>query len=311
MLCYSQLIPDEIQRIEHLKIAAEDFKDSIQAHKEVNSLTSREEFYVFVCAVYKLGITYQARATQDSIQQAHCIDEMSRLLYEHYCSFTGTILLDKEITDLITYCLSYLQLNQFCGDELPNTKMLVQKFEHKGKTGVTGEEDIKKPHSLLLESSDPLGVQRPFIADHEAVLKVRLAGHTVSDKLKDTWEQKTDSHDITSVVLDIIHMHSDKGSSKVSAQTVDRNCDTKNSKSAVVIDTVDRSIVTQCLEQETVSFPSKRFLAPETATIQSQFQGLTLNSSPRRVQGNDYFCNSYFPSDEGDWQPRKLRNYFN
>lgn len=285
MLCYSQLIPDEIQRIEHLKIAAEDFKDSIQAHKEVNSLTSREEFYVFVCAVYKLGITYQVRATQDSIQQAHCIDEMSRLLYEHYCSFTGTILLDKEITDLITYCLSYLQLNQFCGDELPNTKMLVQKFEHKGKTGVTGEEDIKKPHSLLLESSDPLGVQRPFIADHEAVLKVRLAGHTVSDKLKDTWEQKTDSHDITSVVLDIIHMHSDKGSSKVSAQTVDRNCDTKNSKSAVVIDTVDRSIVTQCLEQETVSFPSKRFLAPETATIQSQFQGLTLNSSPRRVQG--------------------------
>ena len=62
MLRYSQLIGDELQKLECLHIAAEDFKESIQAHTDLQSLTSREEFFIFVCAVYKLAITYKEMA---------------------------------------------------------------------------------------------------------------------------------------------------------------------------------------------------------------------------------------------------------
>jgi len=56
--------------------------------------------------------------------------------------------------------------------------------------------------------------------------------------------------------------------------TVDRCCDTKDKTSYVTMETVDRSIVTQNLENETVPLPSERF------------QGLKLDSG-QRVQGNE------------------------
>lgn len=291
MLHYSQLIPDELQRQEHLHIATEDFKDSIQAHTDLQSLTSREEFFVFVCAVHKLGVTYQAMASQGSIQQAQLLDNISLALYEHYCSFTGAILLDKEITKVISYCLSILQLKPFCDEELSNTEWLIEargerRSSAKTTSDTKGEQITQVLGSSSLETSniDHPGVQasvnttnEEFVfASHEAVLKVRHEGHSVTDKLKETWERmasKSDTSDIVSRVIHSNQVNSGKNASGLGF-TVDRCCDTKDKRSYVTMETVDRSIVTQNLESETVHLPSERF------------QGLKLDSG-QRVQGNE------------------------
>ena len=114
MLRHALQTPSEPHRQKRLRIAAEDFMDSIQAHTDFQSLTSREEFYIFVCAVCKLGVTYEAMATRESIQQALLLHNKSEALYEHYCSFTGSIILDKGITKVISDCLSILQPKPFC-----------------------------------------------------------------------------------------------------------------------------------------------------------------------------------------------------
>ena len=287
MLFYSELIPDADKKRELLKIAANDFKDSIQAHKELKSLNSREEFYVFVCAVYKLGITYQCTGTHGSIKKAGDIKEMSRVLYEHYCLFTGTFLLDKKITNLISFCLSYLHLKQFYYEEdhharktLINTSGNLDNSDTKGKGGT------KTPYSSPLERSDLLGMQASEalgLADYENILKVHRGRYTVTDKLKEMW-QHTEWHDFAEV-LDRTLVPLDKNSTDVDALTVDRNSDTKNCVSGSVRGTVNRSIATQDLKQDTASLPNERFLTPEVATIQSQFPGLNVGSSPRRVQG--------------------------
>lgn len=290
MLHYSQLIPDELQRQEHLHIATEDFKDSIQAHTDLQSLTSREEFFVFVCAVHKLGVTYQAMASQGSIQQAQLLDNISLALYEHYCSFTGAILLDKEITKVISYCLSILQLKPFCdAEELSNTEWLIEAHDERRSSAKTtsdtkGEQITQVLGSSTWETSniDHPGVQasvdttnEEFVfASHEAVLKVRHEGHSVTDKLKETWERmasKSDTSDIVSAVIHSNQVNSGKNASGLGF-TVDRCCDTKDKRSYVTMETVDRSIVTQNLESETVHLPSERF------------QGLKLDSG-QRVQG--------------------------
>ena len=290
MLHYSQLIPDELQRQEHLHIATEDFKDSIQAHRDFQSLASREQFFIFVCAVYKLGVTYQAMGTQGSIKQVQRMYKISMALYEHYCSFTGTILLDKEITKVISYCRSILQLKPFCDEELSNTEGLLEAHgERKSSAVATSDTKGEQATQVLGSSSwempntDHPGVQASVdttnqefaFASHEAVLKVRHEGHSVTDKLKETWERmatKTDTSDIVSAVIHSNQVNSGNNASDLGF-TVDRCCDTKDKTSYVTMETVDRSIVTQNLENETVPLPSERF------------QGLKLDSG-QRVQGN-------------------------
>ena len=291
MLHYSQLIPDELQRQEHLHIATEDFKDSIQAHTDFQSLTSREEFFIFVCAVYKLGVTYQAMAKQGSIQQVQCINEISMALYEHYCSFTGTILLDKEITKVISYCLSILQLKPFYDEELSNSQGLIEAHGERRSSAVATSDTEGEQSTQVLGSSsremsntDHPGVQasvdttnEDFVfASHEAVLTVCHERHSVTEKLKETWERmasKSDTSNFVSAVIDSNQVNSGKNASDLGF-TVDRCCDTKDERSNVTMETVDRSIVTQNLENETVHLPSERF------------QALKLDSG-QRVQGNE------------------------
>ena len=327
MLHYSHLIPNEAQRQGHLRIAIEDFRNSIQAHKEVQSLTSREQFFVFACAVYKLSIAYQEMAAQDSIQQGKYIGKISMLLYEHYCSFTGVILLDEEITKLITHCLNILQLSQFCAEEPSNTEGLTEVLDVRRPSNslgvVSSGSDKDRPHSerlavlhdgsfLALEKLDVKttcsswemsiadcsvnGVQASVdnvngefaFANHEVVLRVRSEGQSVTDKLRETRERITS--DSTEVLSALINSSSISVSSNESQQekiisisglTVDRCCGT-----AVTMETVDRSVVTQNLEQETVPLPCDRFLPPKAATIQPQLHGFNLDST-QRVQGND------------------------
>lgn len=296
MLHYSQLIPDELQKKAHLHIAAEDFKDSIQAHEDLQSLTSREEFFVFVCAVYKLGVSYQAMATQGSLQQAQRIDRISMLLYEHYCSFTETILLDNEITKVITHCLNILHLSPFSDEDFSNTEGLIETQGNKGSSGTKDTQALSSFSSEISNADNPGkqasldGTKEELVfASHEDVLKVRNEGHSVTDKLKETWERvttKSNSSDIVSAVIHSSCVNSEKNSGDVGL-TVDRCCDTvKDSRSNVTMETVDRSFVTQSLEQETASLPAKRFLPLGSHTIQIQLQGLKLGSQ-QRVQGNE------------------------
>ena len=389
MLHYAQLIPDETQRQEHVRTAIEDFKDSIQAHKELQSLTSREEFYVFACAVYKLAIACQAMPTQHSIQQTQHIGKMSTLLYEHYCSFPGMILLDEEITKLITHCLNFLQLNSFCDERLPRTEGLVEDIGDRGQrgteelshtegwvediadrgqggteelshtegleealgdkgqgaveelsqadglveaigdrgqvaaeelshtpgsvedigdvglgavisSGTKGEVDAKVPNSFSWQipnlqcpafqaNIDTANKEFTF-ANHEAVMKVRHEEHSVTDKLKKTREHMTKESDCTDVffaVISNVSVYSGKNAND-SNLTVDRCCNTRDSGCSVTMETVDRSVVTQDLEQETTPLSYGRFVPPQSTTIETQLQGgLNLDSS-QRVQGNKF-----------------------
>ena len=327
MLHYSRLISNEAQRQEHLRIAIEDFKDSIQAHKEVKSLTSREQFFVFVCAVYKLSIAYQEMAEQGCIQQGKYIGKISMLLYEHYCSFTGVILLDEEITRLITHCLNILQLNQFCGEGPSSTEGLTEVVDDRRPSNslgvVSSGTDKDLPHterlavlhdgsSLVMEkldvkttcsswemsiadcpvngeqaSVDDVNEEFAFVINHEVVLRVRSEGQSVTDKLKETRERMTsDSTEVLSALItsSSLSVSSDESQREKnrsdSGLTVDRFCGT-----AVTMETVDRSVVTQNLEQETVPLLCDRFLPPKAATIQPQLHSFNLDSS-QRVQGS-------------------------
>lgn len=315
MLHYSQLIPDELQKKAHLHIAAEDFKDSIQAHADLQSLTSREEFFVFVCAVYKLGVSYQAMATQGSLQQAQRIEKISMLLYEHYCSFTETILLDNEITKVITHCLNILHLSPFSDEDFSNTEGLTGTQGDKGSSGTKDTQALSSFSSEISNADNP-GIQASLdgpkeelvFASHEDVLKVRNEGHSVTDKLKETWERvttKSNSSDIVSAVIHSSCVNSEKNSGDMGL-TVDRCCDTvKDSRSNVTMETVDRSFVTQSLEQETASLPAKRFLPPGSHTIQIQLQGLKLGSR-QRVQGAVVWR---YDSLSNEWRGEKTLAY--
>lgn len=323
MLRYSQLIPDVAQRQEHLRITIEDFKDSIEAHKDLQSLTSREEFFVFACAVYKLGLTHQEMSAPDSIHRAQHLGKIAMLLYEHYCSFTGMILLDDNIAKLIAHCLNFLQLSQFC-DEGTDGLTEISDDNRAGVASCDTKEELGDKgtgsSSLQMSSTDyPMSntdlpvsstdypvsntdypvnglqasvntVNEEFIfASHEAVLKVRSEGQSITEKLKETREQMTTEG--LSAVMGSIPVYSrelqpEKNAASNSGLTVDRCCETKDSRSNVTMETVDRSVVTQELEQETVPLPCDRFLPPEVATVQTQLQGLNLDSS-KRVQGND------------------------
>ena len=250
--------------------AEEDFKESIQAHKELKSLSSREEFNVFVRAVHKLGIIYRLTGR---IKKGSDLNAGSSLLLQHYCSFTGTIPLDKEITNLISSCLGVLQLKQFYDEEdhhvgktLINTGGNLDKSDTKGKGGT------KTPYSSPLETSDLLGMQPSNIfclADHENISKLHLGGYTASVRLKK--------------VPNRILVPLDNNSTDVDALTVYQNSDTRNCASGSVSSTVIRCNVTQDLKQDTASLPNERFLSPEAPTTQSQSYGR--KEGQRRVQG--------------------------
>lgn len=291
MLRYSQLILDKVQRQAHLNISIEDFKDSIQAHMDLQSLKSREEFFVFTCAVYKLGLAYQEMSTQDSIGRAQHLDRISKLLYEHYCSFPGVILLDQKITSLIAHCLEFLKLSHFIDGNVNQTEGLPFVREqvksscflmNSVKPNATSEGgETKKPWKIP-ETDCPVssvidGVNIDF-ASHEDVLKKRSMGRSVTDKLSETREHMT---------ADIVSAYSGKPQPEKNASengmTVDRECDTKDSNS-VVMETVDRSVITQDLEQGTVPLRFDGFLPSKVLDIQPQLQGLQLDSS-QRVQG--------------------------
>ena len=295
MLRYSQLIPDKVQRQAHLNISIEDFKDSIQAHMDLQSLKSREEFFVFTCAVYKLGLAYQEMSTQDSIGRTQHLDRISKLLYEHYCSFPGVILLDQKITSLIAHCLDFLKLSHFIDGNVNETEGLPFVREqvksscflmNSVKPNATSEGgETKKPWKIP-ETDCPVssvidGVnidnEEFSFASHEDVLKRRSMGRSVTDKLSETREHMT---------ADIMSAYSGKQPEKNASEngiTVDRECDTKDSKS-VVMETVDRSVITQDLEQGTVPLPFDGFLPSKVLDIQLQLQVLQLDSS-QRVQG--------------------------
>ena len=270
---YSEVIHDAAKKKEHLEIAEKDFKDSIQAHKELKSLSSREEFNVFVRAVHKLGITYRLTGR---IKEASDLNAASRLLFQHYCTCTGTIPLDKEITNVISFCLRVLHLKQFCDEEdyharkpLINTGGSLDKSNTKGKGGT------KTPYSSPLETSDLLGIQPSNVfclADHENISKLHLGGYTASVKLKK--------------VPNRIPVPSlDNNSTDMDALTVYQNSDTRNCVSGSVSGTVIRCNVTQDLKQDTASLPNERFLTPEAPTTQSQSYERKEGASPGRVQG--------------------------
>ena len=115
--------------------------------------------------------------------------------------------------------------------------------------------------------SDCLGISqlKPFC--DKAGLKEGHRVHSVTDKLKETWERmasKSDTSDIVSAVIHSSQVNSGKNASDLGF-TVDRCCDndvimeTVDRSRTVAMRTVDRSVVTQNLEKDAVHLPCVGF----------------------------------------------------
>lgn len=299
MLRYSQVIPYGAQRLEHLNSSIEDFKDSIQAHNDLQSLTSREEFYVFVCAVYKVGLAYEQLSSEaGSIGQGKEIVQMSMLMYEHYCSFSGIILLDDSITKLISHCLSYLGLSQLCVDVRDDSSLARSLPVDKNHREDTGKSVLLHSWALPQMGGSVGVVERGIKSDnHETLLKERKEGMIVTDNLKETKQHKP---------ADGIFVYPGITPPEIKPRnctdlSVDRDCETRECSSTkddlkpatnasvdrcvVTVDTVDPSVIVQQLEQETVDLCSDRFLSQTRSDVQSRLQNMKLDSS-HKVQGN-------------------------
>nr|XP_058972304.1 alpha-protein kinase 1-like isoform X3 [Pocillopora verrucosa] len=157
LLHYSKVIPCGATRKNCLIVSIQDFKDSIQAHKDLQSLKSREEFFVFVCAVYKLGLAYEELSSETGCtEQGKEILRMSMSMYEHYCHFSGMIILDDVIATLIAHCLGFLGLPQWCVDPQDDSKKALSLTVDENQCGDTVDRSCKtRESSSTRDSPEP------------------------------------------------------------------------------------------------------------------------------------------------------------
>ncbi|XP_031574980.1 alpha-protein kinase 1-like isoform X2 [Actinia tenebrosa] len=130
LLEFLNLIPDKNEKQHLLKIAIEDLKDSIQAHQSYASLTSREQFYLLVCAVYKISLALFQIGSNEDKEKGMKLKDLSTELYEHYCSSSDRVSITKTVIGVVDQCLSLLGLQAFSQDNLANAgEVLVNYFK--------------------------------------------------------------------------------------------------------------------------------------------------------------------------------------
>ena len=130
LLDYAKQLKDETQRQMALQAAIQDLKTSIQSHLTISSLTSREEFFLFNCALFRVSLASRDYSSQRVNPVGETLLLISKILYEHYCLFGKVVLLDGRTTELISLALNKLGLEQFTVEEVSG---VVQK--PKGSTG--------------------------------------------------------------------------------------------------------------------------------------------------------------------------------
>ncbi|KAK3738710.1 hypothetical protein QZH41_006247 [Actinostola sp. cb2023] len=134
MLQFVKLSTLREEKHQLLRVAIEDLKDSIQAHQTYKSLTSKEQFYIFVLASYKLSLALLQRQSKVDQETGNSLKAISVKLYEHYCSSSGYVLIDDRVTGLIHKCLALLGLEKYLNENLPNAGQVLSNYYKRRST---------------------------------------------------------------------------------------------------------------------------------------------------------------------------------
>ena len=116
LLEYSQLTTVDLEA-QHLKNALIELKESLVAHKSLDSLKSREQYYEFITALYKISCVLEHSKHEKHLD----IKKISMMLFDHYCRNQTTIVHDDNSAACINIALSVLHLPAYRDISQENT----------------------------------------------------------------------------------------------------------------------------------------------------------------------------------------------
>ena len=141
MLEYSQIFTDH-RRSQFLNEALKELKESLEAHKSIESLQSREQYYEFIGALYKASCGFELQNRQEKTAQD--LKNVSILLYDHYCRHQTAVVHDAFSQRLITSALLTLGLPVFIKDTLPVDSIQSIPILPKEQSSLTTETNFKR-----------------------------------------------------------------------------------------------------------------------------------------------------------------------
>ena len=103
MLKYSKLSEDKFK---FLNNASKELKASLAAHKEYDALKSREQYYIFIIALYKISCVMEDIQWEKHLE----LKMTSMALFYHYCCNQTSIVHDDNSKVLINRALTILEL---------------------------------------------------------------------------------------------------------------------------------------------------------------------------------------------------------
>ena len=108
LLEYSQLTTDDLKS-KYLTNALIELKGSLAAHKSLDSLKSREQYYEFITALYKTSCVFKY-----SQHEKHPdLKLISMVLFDHYCRNQTTIVHDDKSVMYINRAMNILNLQSY------------------------------------------------------------------------------------------------------------------------------------------------------------------------------------------------------
>lgn len=207
---------------------------------------------MFVSAVYKVSQVCQESV--ESLATGNLIEAISTQLYEHYCSFTGVVMLDKHITNLIARCLDVLGLQQFSVNDSVSSRVNPKHSNNGSSPPFLG--NVKHSQVLGEVSAQVQSFVPSSSSDVHSKSSTKEFRHVASE---DSGSNNVETPGNTSTVnrLDVTQ-DLQETQNHLESYSVDRVAVTRS-----VQETVDSNSVTQSLQQEPVALPSERHVWPQ------------------------------------------------
>ena len=278
LLEYSRLVENMEARQQCLQQAARDLGESIQSHGTLDSLASREQFHVFVNALYQVSLRYQESDNHQDREEGELLEAAASQLYEHYCSSSGSVALDRRIEGLINFCLGALGLKRFSerGSDSaePNPSEAADLLPFRRRT-----ENSPGPSGVISAEGDTSVYQsRDHSPATQGSKETRNKPNSFADRSAATKDSK-DVRDISAASVDrsAVTVNSEEARS-LASWSVDRSAATKDSEGSVPDSSVDRSAETR--DSEEARSVSNSFVDQSVATEDSE--GSAQDSSVHR-----------------------------
>lgn len=137
-MAYTSYLKDQHDEISKcLENAAYEARESLKCHKSINRLESREQFYEFVCCIFRLSQICCWLFPAKNYNAAIIFDNLSKKLFAHYCMYSQKVKHSKEFASTINNCMKLLGLEEIPwvdetksgDDDLPNTQVLTEEDE--------------------------------------------------------------------------------------------------------------------------------------------------------------------------------------